>query len=231
MSYNVLLNQVNGKGLFQEQIKVDTDEQLVDYVKEKFSDSEIVSFKKVQILYTKNPNPIKGFEIGIRKEYKGGLKADLNTFTIAKDTEEQARQYVDRYCSGDELVFIKEVTLTDGKTLLSEIEEGVAYEILADTDNSNSSVEITKQGERVQIYIKGLDFSDVIFIHNFIPSEIMKLGIEAGEYEKEWCDVNNLTLDNVDLLGTLAYETHHGIVNLGERFKKVAQIVKNERKG
>ncbi|MGF2715324.1 hypothetical protein ACQUY5_24220 [Bacillus cereus] len=231
MSYNVLLNQVNGKGLFQEQIKVDTEAQLVDHVNTNFSDSEIVSFKKIQILYTKNPNPIKGFEIGLRLGYKGGLKADLNTFTIAKDTEEQARQYVDKYCSGDELVFIKEVTLTDGKTLLSEIEEGVAYEVLADTDNSNSSVEITKQGERVQIYIKGLDFSDTIFIHNFIPSEIMKLGIEAKEYDSEWCDINNLTLDDIDLLGTLAYETHQGMVKLGERFKEVASIVRNDRKG
>ncbi|MEC2535504.1 hypothetical protein P9Y32_20335, partial [Bacillus cereus] len=94
--------------------------------------------------------------------------------------------------------------MTDAKTPLSEIEEGVAYEILADIGNSNSSVEITKKGERVQIYIKGLDFSDTIFIHNFIPSEIMKLGLEAKEYEKEWCDVNNLTLGDVDLLGTLA---------------------------
>lgn len=120
--------------------------------------------------------------------------------------------------------------MTDAKTPLSEIEEGVAYEILADIGNSNSSVEITKKGERVQIYIKGLDFSDTIFIHNFIPSEIMKLGLEAKEYEKEWCDVNNLTLGDVDLLGTLAYETHHGIVNLGERFKEVAQIVKTKEK-
>ncbi|EEM74314.1 hypothetical protein bthur0010_56680 [Bacillus thuringiensis serovar pondicheriensis BGSC 4BA1] len=79
-----MLNQVNGKGLFQEQVKVDTEGQLVDYVNTNFSDSEIVSFKKIQILYAKNPNPIKGYEIGLRLKKKGNLQADVYTFTIVK---------------------------------------------------------------------------------------------------------------------------------------------------
>ncbi|AFQ30092.1 hypothetical protein P4493_04340 [Bacillus thuringiensis] len=170
---------------------------------------------------------IKAYEVGLKLRNIGGMQGDLYIIKAIEDTVEDVKAYLNKYYSEDTVLYIKETPLVHGETLLSELEEGVAYEMSADSDQTNASVEITKQGEWVQIYIKGGDFSDSIYIHKFIPSKVSKLAIKLDIHEEGWYDVNNLTLNDIDLIGATVYEGLTGMEDLGEEFKEVAEIVVN----
>ncbi|MED3130305.1 hypothetical protein P4354_14820, partial [Bacillus thuringiensis] len=51
--------------------------------------------------------------------------------------------------------------------------------------------------------------------------------IKLDIHEEGWYDVNNLTLNDIDLIGATVYEGLTGMEDLGEEFKEVAEIVVN----
>ncbi|PGF05089.1 hypothetical protein [Bacillus toyonensis] len=169
----------------------------------------------------------KAYEVGLILENKGGMQGDLYVITVNKTTVEAVKEYLNKYYTEDTVVYIKETTLVEGKTLLSELEEGVSVETLAFSDTSNSTSQFTKHGDWVYIQPKGLDFSDGVFIYKFIPSKFLELAIAEGEYEAEWLDINNPTLTQIDELGILVYESLNGMSELSEKIEGVAEIVVN----
>ncbi|MGF2715323.1 hypothetical protein ACQUY5_24215 [Bacillus cereus] len=171
---------------------------------------------------------IKAFEVGLILENKGGMQGNLYVITVAKDTVKEVKEYTNKYYKEDTVVYIKETTLVDSKTLLAELEDGVAVEITAGSDTSNSTSQITKHGDWVYIQPKGLDFSDGVYINKFIPSKVLELAVESGEYESHWINIENPTLTQIDDLGILVYESLNGFTNLGEKIKEVAEIVVND---
>ncbi|MEC2463392.1 hypothetical protein P9X10_00575 [Bacillus cereus] len=172
-------------------------------------------------------NKMKAYEVGLKLENKGGMQGDLYTITTVKDTVAEVREWVNKYCAEDTLLYIKETVLVDGKTLLSELEEGVAVEIISCSETTSTSL-LTKQGEWVYIQPKGEDFSDGVFIQKFNPSKFLELAIEKGEYESAWLDINSPTLSQIDELGILVYESLNGVVDLGEGLKEVAEVIAND---
>lgn len=100
----------------------------------------------------------------------GGTPNGLNYRHVKADTEQEAKADAEKYYGT--VVEIEEKTLASKNTLFTELEEGKEYEILADSDFTNDTLKIKKEGEWVTTTIRGGEFSEEGFTHSYKVQDV-----------------------------------------------------------
>ncbi|CAI8947381.1 putative Structural protein [Brevibacillus sp. IT-7CA2] len=137
----------------------------------------------------------------VRMKYCDG---GINTRHVEASTEQQAMEYANRYFDG-ECIEVLEKEFADRSLPVSQMVDGVYYELIADHEYTNDIVGFTKNGDRITVAVKGGDFPEdgqqFFFDLSIVP---------AVEYCEEY-DISSLTLNDLE---HIEFEIYSQIVNL-----------------
>lgn len=93
---------------------------------------------------------------------------------------------------GGTYISSEEKTLTDKDMLVSMMQEGVSYEVLADSDNTNDTIIFRKEGDKIYTTVRGGEFPEDGTTFYFVLGEYLK----DIEFLEE-LDLSNPTIEDL----------------------------------
>lgn len=133
--------------------------------------------------------------VGSKDNKKNGM------ISLATAKKMYAKQQVKKICT-DEEVFTLATPLTSTNMLVSDMEQDILYEILADSDYSNDTTIFSLKGLTVSTTFRGNDFDEDEFSFWFNLSIINQL---------EYGDGINVETMNLSQLETLSVEVYNQV--------------------
>ncbi|PHE64345.1 hypothetical protein COF68_05755 [Bacillus toyonensis] len=148
----------------------------------------------------------KGFEVYLTETKTLFCNPDINIYRYIKaDSEQKAKEYVEEHI-GNFIEIHEELEFIDGKTKLSDLENGKEYTMFANQDYTNEIIVIEKRGEWVYTALKGGEFRKCSSEQGYNLKEVVRVMVELGDYP-DCINFETLTLKELEDLDSEIYNT------------------------